>query len=410
MVRTVEGAVPWGLVGVMAGTAVLSHGLRPLAGYRAVEMGASAFEIGLLASAFAFGALVLALPGGRLIDRIGPGPVIILACVLLPASVTAAALAVSLPVLIVSASAFGIGQILAVVALQSAVARDRTPSQLDSVFGWLTAGTSVGQVLGPLLALALPGLVSTGATATGLLILLGVSAAVGSGGVIVGVRLRTAVPHVREARGRGSARILRIPGMPVAFVASGVVLACLDLLAVFLPLWAAENGVSRSAAGVLLATRGAVSLVSRLGLAALARRISRRTLIVGSTGAGAGAFALLPALDFWGATVAMVVIGFGFGLVQPLTLTWVASVVAPASRGAALGLRMMSNRLVQVVLPLGIGVLSTPLAFLGSSSSRSLILSAVALGVSAVASASASWDIDGPDDHEPPTDDTVQNI
>lgn len=391
MARAFEAAVPWGLVAVMAGTAVLNHGVRPLAGYRAVEMGASAFEVGLLASAFAGGALLLAVPGGRLIDRVGPGPVIVIASLLLPTSMVAAVLAVSMPLLLVSASMFGVGQILAVVALQSAVARNRTTSQLDRVFGWLTAGTSVGQVFGPLLALTLPGLVSTGATTVGLLLLLGFSAVVGVGGVIVGIRLRNGVPHVRESRDRSSATILRVPGMPVAFIASGVVLACLDLLTVFLPLWAAENGVPRFAAGLLLATRGAVSLASRMGLASLARRVSRRILIVVSTCAGATAFALLPSLDFWGAMVAMVVVGFGFGLVQPLTLTWVASVVSPPVRGSALGLRMMSNRLVQVVLPLGIGVLSTPLAFLGSASSRSLVLSAVALYLSAAASAGASW-------------------
>ncbi len=399
MVRIFERAVPWGLVAVMAGTAVLSHGLRPLAGYRAVELDASAFEIGLLASAFALGALVLALPGGRLIDRIGPGPVIVIACLILPGSVAGMAIAVSLPLLLASASVFGVGQILAVVALQSAVARDRTTSQLDRVFGWLTAGTSVGQIVGPLLALALPGLLSTGATAAGLLVLLVFSATVGVGGAIVGMRLRNAVPHVRAPRGGGRARTLRVPGMPVAFLASGVVLACLDLLTVFLPLWAAENGVARSAAGLLLAVRGAVSLASRVGLASLARLVSRRILIVGSTFAGAVAFALLPSLDFWGAAVAMVVVGFGLGLVQPLTLTWVVSAVAPSVRGSALGLRMMSNRLLQVVLPLGVGALSAPLAFLGTASSRSLILSGVALFVSATLSAGARWSTEesGPD-------------
>lgn len=382
---------PWSLVAVTAGVAVISHGLRPLAGYRSVELGASALEIGFLTAAFAAGALLCALPGGWLIDRKGPGAVIATACALLPLSTALAFWSASFAILVMSAVLFGVAQILAVIALQAATAAGRSASGLDSAFGWLTAGTSVGQIGGPLVALILPGLLATDQTAAGLLLLLALSAVIAAGGVAIGLRHAKDVRHQRADQGAPSVNALRIPGMVPALALSGVVLACLDLLAVFLPLWAADNDISRAAAGMLLAVRGAVSLVSRIGMGHLMQCFSRKLLILVSTFSGAVAFVALPFLGFWGAFVAMFVIGFGFGLVQPLTLAWVATTVDRRSRGSALAMRMLSNRVFQVALPVGVGAVAQPLSFIGAPSTRSLVISATALFIVAVASVPSSW-------------------
>lgn len=382
---------PWSLVAATAGVAVVGDGLRPLAGYRAIELGASALDIGLLTAAFAAGALLCALPGGRIVDLKGPGPVIAIACALLPVSALLAAWSASFAMLLWGAVLFGIAQILAVIALQAATAVGRSDAGMDSAFGWLAAGTSIGQIGGPLVALILPGLLATDATGAGLLLLFALSVVIAAGGVGIGVRHAKTRRHQRAQHRAMSVRVLRIPGMLPALALSGVVLACLDLLAVFLPLWAADNGVSRTAAGTLLVVRGAVSLGSRVGMGRLTRRFSRRPLILIATFSGAVAFVSLPFLGFWGAFVAMLVIGFGFGLVQPLTLAWVAATVDRRSRGSALALRMLSNRLFQVALPAGVGAVAQPLSSIGAASTRSLVISSVALFIVAVASVPSSW-------------------
>jgi predicted MFS family arabinose efflux permease len=79
----------------------------------------------------------------------------------------------------------------------------------------------------------------------------------------------------------------------------------------------------------------------------------------------------------------MVVIGFGLGLGQPITLTWVAGRVPAAARGAALGLRLSANRLGQMTIPLGVGAVA------GTVGISSIFFSMAALlGVS---SAAARW-------------------
>ena len=46
-------------------------GLRPLISYKALALGATTFEIGLIASSFAVLGLIGAVPVGRLTDRFG---------------------------------------------------------------------------------------------------------------------------------------------------------------------------------------------------------------------------------------------------------------------------------------------------------------------------------------------------
>ena len=101
--------------------------------------------------------------------------------------------------------------------------------------------------------------------------------------------------------------------------------------------------------------------------------------------------ALLPFIGVHPAYVLMALFGFCLGLVQPLTITWVVSAVAAYDRGAALGLRMLMNRLLQVSMPIIVGIVSLPLGSLGSASTRSLVLSAMALLTGSAMSAKTSW-------------------
>ena len=50
--------------------------------------------------------------------------------------------------------------------------------------------------------------------------------------------------------------------------------------------------------------------------------------------------------------VIMVVSGFGFGLTQPLTMTWVSMLATPGNRAAVMSIRLAGNRLSQVVMPI----------------------------------------------------------
>jgi MFS family permease len=88
--------------------------------------------------------------------------------------------------------------------------------------------------------------------------------------------------------------------------------------------------------------------------------------------------ALLPFVDAVGGAVAMVLLGMGFGLSQPLTLSWVATLSPPEMRGAAVGLRLSANRLAQTVVPVTVTVVVA-----GSGSGGVFVGSAVLVAAAA---------------------------
>ncbi|WP_227870305.1 MFS transporter [Streptomyces otsuchiensis] len=152
--------------------------------------------------------------------------------------------------------------------------------------------------------------------------------------------------------------LLRTPGVAPGLFISLALLSSVDLLTAYLPLIAEQRGISPAATGVLLALRAAFSIASRLLLATLLTRWSRRTLVVSSALGSAVSLSLvaLPWADqWWLMAPAPAVGGFLLGIGQPLTMTSVVLAVPTHARGTALALRLWANRLGQVALPAGAG-------------------------------------------------------
>ncbi|MGY1602109.1 MFS transporter [Geodermatophilus sp. SYSU D00815] len=362
-----------------------SYGVvRPMISYRALDLGAGSAALGALAAAFAVLPLLLAFAVGRQADVLGPGRLVVGGAVLLAAGSVAALLAPGLVVLVLAAAVLGFAHLLGMVGQQTVVARLDLGSDRDRGFGSLTAAASVGQMVGPAAALPLAGLLATDRLPAGV-----VGLAVAA--VFAVVALPLALRHGRRVRPvaaaagertssrRALAVLLRTEGMGPAVLASGTVLAALDLLLAFLPAWAEEHGVPVAVVGWLLALRALVSLLSRALVVRLIALFTRRWTLVGSLLMGIAGLALLPFVDVAGAVVVMLLLGVGLGLAQPMTLSWVSALSAPELRGSAVGLRLTANRLAQTLLPPALG-----LAAAGSGSAGVFLGSA---GVIAVATA-----------------------
>ena len=59
-----------------------------------------------------------------------------------------------------------------------------------------------------------------------------------------------------------------------------------------------------------------------------------------------------------GLYVLMVGTGIGIGLCQPIAIGRVAGAVRPSVRGTAMSVRMVGNRLGQIIMPLGVAALA----------------------------------------------------
>ncbi len=334
--------------------------VRPMVSYRALDLGAGSAEIGALAASFAVLPLLLAFAVGRRADTLGPARLLAAGSGLLAVGCVAALLAPSLVVLILAAAGLGLAQLLAMVGQQTTVARAAGVDR-DHGFGSLTAAASIGQMVGPPLALSLAGWAATRGLSESS-VGLGVAAVLAACALAL-LAQRRASP-VREEEGvaerttsrRAFSELIRTDGMWQAMVASGTVLAALDLLMAFLPAWAEERGISVATVGWLLAVRALVSVLSRVAVVRLIAVLSRRWTFVGSLLMGVAGLALLPFVDVAGAVLVMCLLGVGLGLAQPLTLSWVSALSAPNVRGAAIGLRLTANRFAQTVLPPAIGL------------------------------------------------------
>jgi MFS family permease len=330
---------------------------RPMASYRALEIGMGPELLGVVAAAYALAPLVFALTIGRQVDRRGERRFIFLgAFAMLGSSLALAATGAAVPLLALLAVS-GVSHLIAIIAIQTTIATTSPSRSYDRRFGHLAFVAALGQLIGP----ALGGLVAGEGSPEGTSRALVLGAILALLAAAVLLRVRTPAPSQSLPADDGPAirpglvSVLRSPGMAAAILASTTVLSAIDVIVVYLPALGEERGLAASTVGALLAVRAGASMVSRLALGPLAERFGRERVLVGSMAVAAVGVIALPFVTLPLMVVAMIVAGLGLGVGQPLTMSWVAAQAAPGVRGTALSIRLMGNRLGQVVVPLAAG-------------------------------------------------------
>ena len=377
-----------GELGRRSSTALLIHSaliqavtflVRPAATYRALELDVPAFALGVLAASYAVFPLLLALPIGGLVDRLGErrlmaiGSAVVLGC-----SAFLLFWGTSVAALVAGTALLGAGQLACVVGQQAVVANNAAASRLDSAFGYLTFAASLGQALGPL-AISLVGGASVRPNTQAIFILsVGMSLVLFLTTFVISRRVsdRAGKAKAKNAPKGGSIALLKTPGVVRALATSATVLAVVDLTVVYLPALGAERGLTAATVGLMLTVRALFSMVSRIGLGGMSRRLGRMRLLILSLAISTVALgvAAIP-MPEWLLFVVMAFLGLGLGIGQPLTMSWLSAQAPAGQRGRALALRLAGNRVGQVVLPSAIGVVAVGLGAAGV-----FLASAVAVG------------------------------
>lgn len=343
--------------------------LRPAATYRALELDVPGFALGLLAATYAVFPLLLAVPTGGLVDRLGERRLMAAGAAVVLASASFLLLwGTSIAALIIGTALLGIGQLACVVGQQAVVANNAASSRMDSAFGYLTFAASLGQALGPL-AIALVGGAAIRPDTQAIFLLsvcMGLVLLVTTFGISATVSGRKG-RAAAAGGGKGNvAALLRTPGVARALATSATVLAVVDLTMVYLPVLGSERGLTAATVGALLAVRAVFSMVSRILLGHVSRKLGRKRLLVASLALSTVALAAtavpMPVLLLF---AVMAVLGLGLGIGQPLTMSWLSSQAPAGQRGRALALRLAGNRVGQVVLPSVIGVAAAGVGAVG---------------------------------------------
>lgn len=369
-------------------------GVRLMVGYRALELGGDPLLLAALAASFAVPTIVAALPAGRICDRFG-GSTVAFAGLLIASIGAIVVLTLPSTVLLLFAATLtiGLGHLCVMIGQQTFVAHASRGGSMDSGFGTLSAAASIGQLIGPPAVTVAATLAARDQpdTTAGFAVCLAFTVLA----TPLILFLRRGDTHRQTTASKAPraplSAVMKAPELWRALAVSGAVLVTVDLLYTFVPLWAVEKGIAPVTVGLLLALRAVVSVVSRLGLARIVARFGRRTLLVVAMLMGVASLVALPFANQWGAIPVMIALGIALGLPQPLTMAWTTAITPPAVHGAALGLRLTANRVLQVLIPVSVGLVAGPFGLVAIFWSNAAVL---AVGVAIVATSRTS-DRDG---------------
>ncbi len=339
-------------------------GTRPTTTYRALDLGATNFEVGLVQSAFSVLPALTAMVVGRWIDRRGEGRTYAGGLLALSIGGLLSALAGNLPMLALAQAIVGFGTITSLISGQASIAARAHQEDWNKRFGSYAACLSLGQLVGPSMAAAIQESAIVGRDGEQWVFVVAATLSMGAG-------LLTLVmpPAPRPATGAGAepqarflaavGRVLRRPGMFSAMYVSIAVASTIDVLSAYLPVYGTVAGLPVALVGLLLSIRAGATMASRLMMDAILRRLSWQRAMVICLALSAVMLALIPTTAFPPFLVAiMVLLGLTIGMLQPMTISWIASRAAKGERGTALAVRLTGNRTSLLMVPAVMGAVA----------------------------------------------------
>jgi predicted MFS family arabinose efflux permease len=229
---------------------------------------------------------------------------------------------------------------------------------MENVFGNYMVANASGQALGPYLV----GVVGGGATLPPTAPLFVLALAASAFALVFALALRPN-RQAREAADTAAPipvlALLRTPGLYAVLMLSVISVTSGDLIVIYLPLLGTERHIDVQAIGLVLTARAVAAIVARLIYSRLVAMTGRLALMIGSALAAMLAFVVLAVpVPLMVLGIATAAIGFSLGLTTTLTLTGTLTLVPAGARGTANSLRLVGNRIGQLVLPIGAGVVA----------------------------------------------------
>jgi MFS family permease len=338
---------------------VTLSGARVAVPLDALARGASPLTVGVLVSLFALLPVFLAVPVGRLADRIG-----VRRPMLWGSTGTAVGAALpfalpGLPALYVAAALIGASFMLFQVPAQRATGDLADAPDRAASFSHLALGYSISGFIGPLAAgLAIDHLGFGPAFA--------VLAALPLLPVAVLFARRVALPRSpgasAPANSGGIMELIRIPALRRLFVINAAFALGWDLHTIFVPIYGAGIGLSAAAIGAILSAFAAATFLVRLAMPWLAHHVAEaRVLTVALAAAGLVYVAFPFVASAWALATLSFVLGLGLGSGQPVVLSLLHEHAPPGRVGEVVGVRMSLIQSMAVAVPLVFGALGTSL-------------------------------------------------
>jgi MFS family permease len=322
----------------------------------AVDLNPSPFIVGTIVSLYAALPAVLALPAGRLTDRLGfkvpmlLGTGAVFGALLLPFFWP------TLSTLYVSASLLGLGFMSLQLATQTLAGAIAGKSDRARNFSLLSLGFACANFTGPLLSGVLIDTIGHANTFLAL-------AAPLVPAVIISALASRWVPNVHiksEAVTSGAFDLLRIKPLRNTLIASGIISSAWDVYQFFMPIYGRALGLSATAIGAIVSAFAVAVVLVRLVLPLAVRRTGDAQMLTYAMFVACAAFCLFPLVHTpWPLAAVSFLLGVGCGCGQPLSMTMVYNASPKGRAGEATGMRITVNQVAHFVIPLVFGGLGS---------------------------------------------------
>ena len=342
------------LLSILQGTA--QRGGKMVVSLAALALGATPFEVGLIAAVFAIFPLLLAVYAGKVSDRMGVARPIAAGAVVMACGMSVPLLLQGLAGLLVCAALVGLGHIFFHVSIHNLIGSYGDGEARTRNFATFSLGASMSAFMGPsVTGFSIDGF---GFPATfGLVAGISLLPA-----LIIGVYPRLVPPRAAHAskESGGSLELLGNAGLRRTLIMSGVTLTGIELFTFYFPVYGRSVGLSASAIGIVMSSYAVAAFIVRMGMNGAARRIGEVGVLTASLFMAGVTYLLVPLVSE-APLLALVafLLGIGLGCAQPLTIILTYN-HAPAGRsGEALGMRLTVNKLTQIAVPVVFGGLGS---------------------------------------------------
>jgi MFS family permease len=322
----------------------------------AVDQGASPFLVGTLMALYAAFPAVLALPAGRIADRLGFQAPLLVGTIGVAAALLLPFFRPQIGTLYATAALIGIAFMALQLATQTLAGAIAKPSERARNFSLLSIGFAAANFSGPLLTGFLIDRIGYAYT-FGTLALPLVPAIVIA---LFGSRWIPPASSRSEGARSGLFDLLRIKPLRDTLIASGIVSGAWDVYQFFMPIYGRAQELSATAIGIVMSAFGISIILVRLLLPLATRRFGEAQLLVAAMFVACFAFALFPMFSS-ALALALVsfLLGIGCGCGQPLSMTMVFNASPKGRVGEATGMRITVNQITHVLVPLLFGAVGS---------------------------------------------------
>jgi MFS family permease len=319
----------------------------------ALSLQSSEFTVGILIALFSLFPMILAVPTGRLVDRVGVMKPLLFGCLTMAIGCALPGVVGGLPVLYLATLFIGTGFMAVQVASQHTVGAMSVTEKRSTNFSWLAIGYSISGFCGPVTA----GFIIDHARYSIAYMVFCVFAVAALILTAYG-RLRQieVTRHAEIPPSRSALDLLRDAEMRRIFVIGTLLSSAWDLFTFVLPIHGSRLGFSASTIGLILGCFSAATFTVRLAMPWISRRYTEWQVLASALTLAMVCYAVFPMMrqPFSLAAVAAI-LGLAVGSSQPNMLALLHH-SAPAGRaGEAVGIRITIGNACQVLLPLAFG-------------------------------------------------------